>query len=81
MPTYSYACKNCKYEFEAFHGMNDKQICTNCNSESLLRLFKQKTINLPTTSSTIRERVEKHIEEARQSLKEQLQEARKDYKP
>ncbi len=81
MPTYFYACSECKTEFKVFHNIDDKQTCIKCTSEKIQKQFKASTINISAKDSTAKDRVEKFIEEARENLKEQIQETRKDYKP
>lgn len=88
MPTYSYGCKDCKEEWNIFHGMDEKETkCSFCSSENIFKKFRSfseyiKPQRIPDRDDKdqVRNRVEKHVEEARQSLKEQLAEARKEYK-
>lgn len=88
MPTYSYTCKDCKENWNVFHGMDEKEEkCAFCSSSEIYKSFRSlesrirpERILYPQEKEQIRNRVEKHIEEARQSLKEQLAEARKEYK-
>lgn len=42
MPTYSYHCKDCDYEFEIFQQMKDKpiKICPNCGGTLIKMIDK-----------------------------------------
>lgn len=80
MPTYSYICKDCNEEFKVFHGIDEKQICLSCKSEDIIKQFKGTTAKIVKSSSSAKDRVEKFIEESRESLKEQLADARKEIK-
>lgn len=75
MPTYAYRCNDCNADFKAFHGVDDKQTgCVKCLSVSIQRVF------LPIRTATVacdtgaQRRVEKFIEESRESLQEQITE-------
>ena len=80
MPIYSYKCRDCEQQFKSFHGIDEKQSCTKCNSGNLERQFIGTSIKISASPEDPRQRVEKFIEESRQALKEQTAEARKDYK-
>jgi putative FmdB family regulatory protein len=82
MPFYSYHCKTCKKTFKAFHGADESEKhCIICKSETLdkvlptLRLAESKTV-----TGDAKSRVEKFIEESRETLKEQKAEATREMK-
>lgn len=89
MPTYLYECKECKENWSVFHGMDEKEEkCVFCSSSEIYKSFRSlenrirpEKILYPEEKEQIKNRVEKHIEEAREALKYRLKEARKEYKP
>ena len=78
MPTYCYHCEKCDGHFEAFHSIkNIETICELCGEEgALVRVPSMPTYFKKNNSGNV---VRQHIEEARQQLKEDKQDARKDY--
>lgn len=85
MPTYKYICNTCKEIWKSFHGIEEtEKICNFCSSSDIEKSFTSIMQNIKINtqkSQQCGDRVEKYIEEARQSLKEQIKEARKEYKP
>ena len=82
MPFYSYSCKTCKKTFKAFHSPEESQNhCIICKSETLEKVLPTvRTIETNAKQTSAKDRVEKFIEESRQTLKEQKTEARKELK-
>ena len=82
MPFYPYTCKACKKTFKAFHSPDEKHsYCIICKSEDIEKALPTlRTVQVKTDSSDAKTRVEKFIEESRETLKEQKQEARKELK-
>lgn len=89
MPSYCYECSECSQAWNTFHGIDEKEEkCCFCFSEKIKKSFRSMTNNIrpdrvlyPEEKEQIRNRVEKHIEEAREDLKQRIKETRKDYKP
>jgi putative FmdB family regulatory protein len=82
MPFYQYKCNICKQEFKCLHGAEEKATeCKHCNSPDIVKLISkiQTSVN-SNKNSTAGERVEKFIEESRETLKQQLEDARKELK-
>ena len=75
MPRYSYYCESCEQSSEAFHSISEQlSECPLCKSEGqLVKLVSKPMINTTTKSSdtTVKERVEDHIESARAELMQQ----------
>ena len=78
MPRYSYYCESCEQTSEVFHLINETQEqCLLCLAKgTLTKLVSRPVINKSgkASDSTVKERVEGHIEEARQELIEQRSE-------
>jgi putative FmdB family regulatory protein len=77
MPRYSYICKNCENQIEAFHSIDERlSYCEKCNIESLVKLIsipnitKKQDINNLTNRKT-GDIVKEKIAEFRQDLKQQ----------
>ena len=85
MPVYAYKCNRCQYAMKMFHGIDEKPgKCPSCNEDTLQKSFINSAglkITVADNLDNPGKRVEKYIEEARQSIKEQIAEARKDYIP
>ena len=83
MPLYAYKCNACNKNFKAFHSPDElEKACIICSSPQIEKLLPTlRTIVSPTDASSAQSRVEKFIEESRETLKQQLQDARKDYNP
>lgn len=80
MPIYEYSCEPCHARWKEMHGANDKG--GRCQSCGVLapRVLPTGTTVL-TQASTAGKRVEKYIEENREIVREQIEEARREYKP
>jgi putative FmdB family regulatory protein len=82
MPIYEYKCVSCTARWKEMHGADDKGgPCPQCGSQGQRRLPVGTTYTVTARDSTPGQRVEKFIEESREVLKEQLREARQEYKP
>lgn len=80
MPTYAYRCNDCGTDFKAFHGVDDKQPgCVKCLSVSVQRVYLPFRVAQVAGDSGAQRRVEKFIEESRESLQEQLKEVTREY--
>jgi len=79
MPTYCYYCEACDDHFEAFHSMKSiETVCKLCETkEQLTRVPSMPTYFKKNTAGNI---VKKHIEEARQQIKQDKREAKEEYK-
>ena len=77
MPTYCYHCNKCDEHFEAFHSMKSiETICKLCGVEGhLTRVPSMPTYFKKNSAGNI---VKQHIKEAREQLKADKEEARKD---
>jgi putative FmdB family regulatory protein len=77
MPLYTYECSSCKEIYDIRHSFNeDPEVCEVCDSkDTLVRIpsmpFIAKKFNSGTSKSKPGSLVNKHIEETRQSLKEE----------
>ncbi len=75
MPRYSYLCESCEQSSEVFHSINEQiSECPLCLSSGyLVKLVSRPRINTASKSSdtTVKERVEDHIESARTELEQQ----------
>ena len=82
MPFYSYNCRTCKKTFKAFHSPDESQShCIICKNETLDKVLPMvRKVESSKDSSTAKNRVEKFIEESKETLKEQKEEARKELK-
>lgn len=82
MPFYEYFCKPCKSSYKTFHGVDDKfGPCPKCESLEVSKVVS--TLSWQQTSkpeTNAGQRVEKFIEEQREILEAEKQEARKDLK-
>lgn len=78
MPTYCYHCEECDEHFEVFHSVKSIQnVCQICKAEdSLTRVPSMPTYFKKSTAGNI---VKQHIEEAKEQLKEDRQEARTEH--
>jgi len=82
MPIYSYKCEECEYSCKLFHQIGEEpKNCPSCNSTCFKKQFVGSSIKINNISDDPKSRVERFIEESRQTLKEQIAETRKDYKP
>lgn len=82
MPIYEYYCQPCENKWKELHGADDKGgRCQDCGTYVNKKLPTHTTVNINAQLSTPGQRVEKYIEETRQTVKEQVLEARRDYKP
>lgn len=80
MPIYEYSCEPCHARWKEMHGVDDKGgRCRECGTLAPRVLPTGTTVI--TAMSTAGQRVEKAIEENRQIVREQMEEARKEYKP
>jgi len=80
MPIYAYLCQDCNEEIKLFHGVDETPQCNKCNSNNLQKQFRGNKVNVAVKQSSAKDRVEKFIEESRESLKQQIEESRKEYK-
>lgn len=83
MPRYSYLCETCEQVSEIFHLINDnpENKCPSCLQRGgLVKMVSRPVISVNRESSetTARERVEEHIESARQELVQQRSELTKE---
>lgn len=83
MPLYAYKCKTCNKNFKVFHSSDEtEKVCIVCSSQEIQKLLPTlRTVATSNDASSAQSRVEKFIEESRETLKQQLQESRKDYIP
>ena len=82
MPFYEYFCKSCKTPYKTFHGVDDKSgTCPKCESAEVSKLVPTLSLKQEIKQETSAgNRVEKFIEEQREILKAEKEEARKDLK-
>ena len=82
MPFYAYSCNNCKKTFKVFHTVDEKQDkCIICPSTEIVKVIPSvRTAQMDTRKTSAGARVERFIEESRETLKQQMEEARKEYK-
>ena len=82
MPIYQYKCISCEKEFKLLHSIDEQNIeCKFCNSNKLEKCLPKLTVSTPNFSATTAgDRVERFIEDSRETLKQQLSEARKELK-
>lgn len=82
MPFYAYKCNNCNKTFKAFHSPDESQDkCIVCPSTDIQKVMPQiRAVVQDAPKTTAGARVERFIEESRETLKQQLAESRKEYK-
>ena len=82
MPFYQYYCAACKQDFKTYHGSEERcSACPRCESPEVTKALPHLTLRQPAQDrSTAGSRVEKFIEESRESLQQQLEETRKEFK-
>jgi putative FmdB family regulatory protein len=79
MPTYCYYCEACDEHFEAFHSMKSiETVCQGCKVEG--RLTRVPSIPIYVKKKNAGNVVKQHIEEAREQIKADKKEARKDHR-
>lgn len=84
MPRYKYFCKDCDTHFMVFHSMSEKQEqCVQCLGNNIVKsvttpsFIENKNTKEKVGTATIR-----HIEESRETLKQQIKEAKEEeYEP
>ena len=86
MPRYDYKCESCGDVYQLVHSIKETATdCDKCNAkDSLTRLPSFLTIKVKKEVSEdgkVGELVKKHIEEAKQEVKEYKKEMQKDYEP
>ena len=79
MPTYCYYCEACGEHFEAFHSMKSiETVCQVCKTEgSLTRVPSIPTYVKSKKAGNV---VRQHIEEAREQIKSDKEEMKREYK-
>ncbi len=78
MPKYVYFCSACESEFEAYHGMREKQpFCVHCGDTMSLQRIPQLT-NVVRKNST-GQQVKQAIEENKKILKEMKKNIKRSY--
>ena len=82
MPFYQYFCSTCKDSFKTYHGSEERcETCPRCQSAEVTKALPHLTLRQTAQDrSTAGSRVEKFIEESRESLQQQLEETRKEFK-
>ena len=79
MPTYCYYCEECEEHFEAFHSMSSiETTCKMCGVDGNLTRVPSMPTYLKTNSAG--KIVKQHIEDAKEQLRADKEEARKEYK-
>ena len=79
MPTYCYYCEECEQHFEAFHSMSSiETTCKMCGVDGKLTRVPSMPTYLKTSSAG--KIVKQHIEDAKDQLRADKEEARKEYK-
>ena len=77
MPAYLYECRDCKSQFELFHGINESiEECQVCQAKDTLFLIPQFTIKknmVPIKKAKVGSIVNAHIEESKEELKKEKQ--------
>jgi putative FmdB family regulatory protein len=85
MPKYCYQCKECEHEFEIRHSMRDRLYdCPECEiAEALVRIPQliNKKIRHDSCNEKVGDKVKEYIEANRQVLRDQKEDALKDYEP
>ena len=79
MPTYCYHCEACDEHFEAFHSMKSMEtVCKVCGVEGkLTRVPSIPTYFKKNKAGSV---VKKHIEDAKEQIKEDKNHMRREYK-
>lgn len=81
MPMYSYKCNKCEYACKLFHQIGEEpKSCPKCNSDEYKKQLNSPSNIIVNIKDTPQKRIEKFIEETRQSVAEQIAEARKEIK-
>lgn len=82
MPIYEYYCQMCDKKWKEMHGSEENiRSCGGCHRDCKRNLPTNSTVKINSATSTAGQRVEKYIEETKEAVKEQLAEARREYKP
>lgn len=80
MPLYAYKCNACEYACKLFHLADEGGgKCPRCNADDFNKQYNSPSIIKLNTSDSAGKRIEKYIEETKESIREQIAEARKDF--
>ena len=78
MPSYVYECSGCKQVTEVFHSMSDEKTdCETCGAENTLNKIPEVPIYLK--NSDAGNIVKRHIEDAKQQVREDKEKMTKEY--
>jgi len=78
MPSYVYECSKCSDVTEVFHSMNEEWTdCEACGEQNTLNKIPEVPIYLK--SNTAGKVVKQHIEDAKQQVREDKEQMKKDY--
>ena len=78
MPSYVYECSKCNDVTEVFHSMSeDRTDCEACGGQNTLNKIPEVPIYLK--SNTAGKVVKQHIEDAKQQVREDKEQMKKDY--
>jgi putative FmdB family regulatory protein len=78
MPSYVYECSKCSDVTEVFHSMSeDRTDCEACGEQNTLNKIPEVPIYLK--SNTAGKVVKQHIEDAKQQVREDKEQMKKDY--
>ena len=81
MPIYQYSCGSCAATWKEMHGADDAGgFCSKCGIAGQRKLPEKTTYTVTTRDNTPGQRVEKFIEESRETLKQQKEEATRELK-
>ena len=75
MPRYSYYCESCEAISDLFHPMDEEiDSCPLCLYKGVQKMVSKPVINSAeiVDPSSVKERVDQHIDEARQELNQQV---------
>ena len=82
MPIYEYYCSMCNKKWKEMHSSEEEnRNCDSCNNICKRNVPSNSTVKINQSASTAGQRVEKYIEDTKEAVKEQLAEARREYKP
>ena len=72
MPTYCYACKECRLNFEVRHSMSyDDQECIFCESKEIFKIPSLLEKKQKIESNKVGKVVEKYIEDTKKEIKKE----------
>ena len=81
MPIYEYSCQPCERKWKEMHGIDDKGgKCEGCGNYATRAIPNARIVTAAIKEASAGQRVERFIEESREAVREQKEEAVREYK-